>query len=292
MKLFESLPCFENARELVQDIEKEKFEIICGVGGGVVGDMAKLTAEFTEVHLMQIPTSAATCVPTSALSIMYDRETRVFQGSYICKKEADAVIVDTQIMINQPPRLFWAGLIDSKAKMIEIHHYFRTGRNIPLGLESAWALSKEIDRFYDENMEKIEYAITNKEITQEFETALFNMIAVTGIISGLSKNSSQTAIGHAVYYAVRTKFCNEARAFLHGEIVGIGLIAQLAFNDGDFISMRDLLKKMNLPTSLSDIKILPSEENKHFFVDKLCENKDIVSPQEKHKVDFAISKIL
>ena len=182
------------------------------------------------------PTSAATCVPTSALSIMYDRETRVFQGSYICKKEADAVIVDTQIMIK--------------------------------------------------------YAIPNKEITQEFETALFNMIAVTGIISGLSKNSSQTAIGHAVYYAVRTKFCNEARAFLHGEIVGIGLIAQLAFNDGDFISMRDLLKKMNLPTSLSDIKILPSEENKHFFVDKLCENKDIVSPQEKHKVDFAISKIL
>lgn len=280
IKMFDSVPCFENAEEIAQYIREKEFEIVCGVGGGVLGDIVKLVAEITDISLVQIPTSSATCVASTPLSVMYDRETRVFRGSYICKREADAVIVDTLIMINQPQRLFWAGIIDSRAKMVEIQHYFMDGKTVPTGLEMAWAVSKEVYKFYEQNLSEISKAITEKKITKPFELAIFYAIAVTGIISGLSKNSSQTALGHAFYYEVRTSFCEEAKDFLHGEIVGVGLIVQLAFNGFDHEPMIELLKGMKLPVTLSDIGIEPNEKNLKCFVDKLYKSVNIDSDNE------------
>ena len=280
IRMFDSVPCFENAEEIAQQIKENEFEIVCGVGGGVLGDIVKLVAEITGVSLVQIPTSSAACVASTPLSIMYDRVTRAFRGGYICKKEADAVIVDTVIMINQPQRLFWAGIVDSKAKMIEIQHYFMNGKAVPVGLEMALAVSKEVDKFYEQNMREISEAINDKIITKTFELALFYSIAVTGIISGLSKNSSQTALGHAFYYEVRTSFCREAKDYLHGEIVGVGLIVQLSFNGLDYEAMRKLLKRMNLPVTLSDIGIETSDENIKRFVDRIYETGNIDGDDE------------
>lgn len=280
VRMFDSVPCFENAEEIAEQIKEKEFEIVCGVGGGVLGDIVKLVAEITGVSLVQIPTSSATCVASTPLSIMYDRVTRVYRGGYICKKEADAVIVDTVIMINQPQRLFWAGIVDSKAKMIEIQHYFMNEKAVPVGLEMALAVSKEVDKFYEQNMREISEAIDDKKITKTFELALFYCIAVTGIISGLSKNSSQTALGHAFYYEVRTSFCREAKDYLHGEIVGVGLIVQLAFNGLDYEAMIKLLKRMNLPVTLSDIGIETSDENIKRFVDKIYETGNIDGDDE------------
>ena len=290
IKVFSSVPCFENAEEIAQCIREKEFEIVCGVGGGVLGDIVKLVAEITGVSLVQIPTSSATCVAATPLSIMYDRETRVFKGAYICKKEADAVIVDTLIMIQQPARLFWAGIIDSQAKMIEIQHYFMNGKAIPIGLEMAWSVSKEVYNFYEQNLNEISEAINEKKITKTFELALFYAIAVTGIISGLSKNSSQTALGHALYYEVRTSFCKEAKDYLHGEIVGIGLIAQLAFNGIDYEFMRELLKRMKLPATLSDIGIAPNDKNIRIFVDSLYKSLNIESEDAaiREKIENAV----
>lgn len=264
---FDSVPCIENAEEIVAYVKEKQFEIVCGVGGGVMGDIVKLVAEFADIPLVQIPTSSATCVAATPLSIMYDRDTLAYQGGYICRREADAVIADTAILIQQPARLFWAGIIDSKAKMIEIQHYFSNGKPVPVGLEMALALSREIYHFYEENMADMTKAIAEKKITKTFELAVFYAIAVTGIISGLSKNSSQTALGHGLYYAVRTKFCQEGKSFLHGEIVGVGLIVQLAFNGLPSEPMAELLREMKLPASISEIGIAPNEQNLQILMD-------------------------
>jgi len=264
---FDSVPCIENAEEIVQYVTENHFDIVCGVGGGVMGDIVKLVADLADIALVQIPTSSATCVAATPLSIMYDRDTLAYKGGYICRREADAVIADTTILIRQPARLFWAGIIDSKAKLIEIQHYFSNGKSVPVGLEMALAVSKEVYHFYEQNMAAMTEAITEKKITKEFELAVFYAIAVTGIISGLSKNSSQTALGHGLYYAVRTQFCEEAKTFLHGEIVGVGLIVQLAFNGLPHEPMAELLREMKLPATVSEIGIAPNEKNLQFFMD-------------------------
>ena len=266
---FDSVPCMENAEEIAEYVKENGFEIVCGVGGGVMGDIVKLVAEITNISLVHIPTSSATCVPATPLSIMYDRETRAFRGGYICRREADAVIIDTKILVQQPPRLFWAGIIDSKAKLIEIQHYFSNGKEIPIGLEMALSVSEKVYQFYEQNMEDMAEAINSKTVTKTFEQALFYAIAVTGIISGLSKNSSQTALAHALYYNARTDFCAEAREYLHGEIVGVGLVVQLAYNGLDHTFMTELLHSMHLPATLSDIGIAPNEENRQKIINWL-----------------------
>lgn len=280
IKMFNSVPCFENAEEIAKHVTENKFEVVCSVGGGVLGDIVKLVAEITGASIVHIPTSSATCVAATPLSITYDRETRAFRGGYICKREADVVIVDTSIMINQPARLFWAGIVDSKAKLIEIQHYFINGKSVPMGLEMALLMSKEINNFYEQNMTEMAKAIDERKITKTFETALFYSIAVTGIISGLSKNSSQTALAHAFYYEVRTDFINEAKDYLHGEIVGVGLIVQLAFNGLNYKSIQNLLKEMKLPVSLSDMGIEPSVQNINRLVERLFETGNIDTAEE------------
>lgn len=47
-------------------------------------------------------------------------------------------------------------------------------------------------------------------------------VAVAGIVSGVSKGFGQTALGHETYELVRTHFTQEAKPYLHGEIVAIG----------------------------------------------------------------------
>ena len=96
---FDSVPCIENAEEIVQYVTENHFDIVCGVGGGVMGDIVKLVADLADIALVQIPTSSATCVAATPLSIMYDRDTLAYKGGYICRREADAVIADTTILI-------------------------------------------------------------------------------------------------------------------------------------------------------------------------------------------------
>ena len=291
--MFCGVPCMENAGEIAEIVKEHGFDIVCGVGGGVLGDIVKLVAELTGIALVQIPTSSATCVPATPLSIMYDKETRKFLGGHICRREADAVIVDSNILISQPPRLFWAGIIDSKAKMIEIQHYFSNGKEVPIGLEMALELSKAVYRFYEENMEAIAASLRDKTITKAFEQALFYAIAVTGVISGLSKNSSQTALAHALYYNARTDFTQEARPYLHGEIVGVGLVSQLAYNGMDYAFMQNLLKEMRLPVTLSDIGITPDEENKGKIIEWLYKGVKAEDDEKtvRQKLEKAVSVI-
>lgn len=284
MIVFTSTPCFENADELVVLANEKGCDIISGVGGGVIGDTAKLVAERGDFPLIQIPTSSATCVATTPLSVMYDRDTHAHLGSWKLMKEADAVIVDLDIMIEQPSRLFWAGAMDSMAKMIEITHRVKSmGDAIPLGFDVAYLISKDVYDFYIEEYEGLLEALENREITKAFEKAIFNALAVTGVISGISKGSNQCALGHRFYEETRTYFYEEAKDFVHGELVAMGNIAQLAYDGLDYEEMIALLKKMQLPTTFSEINIPVCDESLNIFVDRMCASDVIKDSSDESK---------
>ena len=85
-------------------------------------------------------------------------------------------------------------------------------------------------------------------------------VAVAGIVSGVSKGFGQTALGHETYELVRTHFTQEAKPYLHGEIVAIGDCLQLAFNGHpeQVAPFRDFMRSMNMPLTLEDIGIDPN----------------------------------
>lgn len=285
LQIFTSTPCLENADELAAYAKENGFDMIGGVGGGVLGDAAKLVAERADMPLVQIPTSSATCVAATPLSVMYDRNTHAHLGSLKLMKEASLVIVDLDIMIEQPSRLFWAGVMDSMAKMLEIMHRLQkmTEADIPLGFDIALVISERIYNFYDEKYEAILEAVNKKEITKDFDLAVFYAIAVTGVISGIAKGSNQCALGHRFYEEIRSYFYEEAKDFVHGELVAMGNIVQLSYDGLDYVAMIDLLKKMGLPTTLSEINIPVCEETMNTFVNRLCASGVINDSSDESK---------
>ncbi len=117
----------ERAEELAKYACEKQYDVIVGVGGGVMMDFAKLCAHFAKLPVINIPTSSATCAAYAALSIRYTPEGKTV-GSLHYENEVNAVIADTWILANQPIRLFLAGVFDALAKFVEIKQRFQGDR--------------------------------------------------------------------------------------------------------------------------------------------------------------------
>jgi hypothetical protein len=55
-------------------------------------------------------------------------------------------------------------------------------------------------------------------------------IAATGVISGIARGSNQCALAHKFYETARTLFPDASKPYLHGEMVGVGLLLQNHYN--------------------------------------------------------------
>ena len=66
-------------------------------------------------------------------------------------------------------------------------------------------------------------------------------------------------------------FFTESRTYLHGEIVGVGLLLQNHFNGEEQSNnfLISIMKKYNMPCCLSDIGIKADQESLEIYYDKL-----------------------
>jgi len=259
------------AKEFADQALQEGFDVVVGVGGGVMMDFAKLVGDFAKLPVINVPTSSATCAAYTPLSVRYTPEGRTV-GSKHYGYEVSAVLADSRILSQQPTRLFLAGVLDSLAKFVEIkQRAAENGGAFPLGLDWAYCMA---EKSFHELTEKTETCLADMAcgvISETVEQVLFICLAGTGVISGIARGSNQTALGHKFYEATRELFFTESRNFLHGEIVGIGLILQNDFNgereNNDF--MLRLMKHYKLPSRLREIGLTADEETKTAYYERL-----------------------
>lgn len=261
----------EDAKEIAENATTEGLDVIVGVGGGVICDFAKLCAYFAKLPVINIPTSSATCAAYTPLSVRYTPDGKTV-GSLHYEYEIDCVIVDTEIMVRQPFRLFLAGVFDAIAKFVEIKQRFdESTTDYPTGLDCAYILSKHSYHVLTERIEKCLSDMEKGKVTDDVEKVIFSAIAETGVISGIARGSNQTALGHKFYEATRFLFPENAKPYLHGEIVGIGLILQNKFNgeseNNEFLF--NLMKKYNMPCRLSEIGVPVTEESMEKYYEKI-----------------------
>lgn len=262
----------ERAMEIADHMKAFGFDVVIGVGGGVIMDFAKLIAHFAGARVINIPTSSATCAAYAPLSVRYTPEGRTV-GSKHYKTEVDAVIADTEILAAQPIRLLLSGVFDAMAKFVEIKQRYSpiSSEDCPLGLDYAYAMATRSFEVLRAKTDDCIADMMNGEITSAVDNVIFTSIAATGVISGIARGSNQCAIAHKFYEAVRKIFPEQSRPYLHGEIVGIGLLIQNYFNgepeNNEFLL--SIMKKHKMPHSLSDIGIAPTEENKKLFYDDI-----------------------
>ena len=247
----------QRATELAALAAQKGYDVIVGIGGGVLMDFAKLTGSIASLPVLNIPTSSATCAAFTPLSVCYTPDGRTV-GSKHFPNEVNAVLADTEIIATQPVRLLLSGVFDALAKFVEIKQRFDpSATEYPLGLDWAYVLS---ERSFNELINKTEKYISDiacGQLTDTVEQVIFTTIAATGVISGIARGSNQCALAHKFYECTRKHFFNESRSYLHGEIVGIGLLLQNHFNgeceNNDFLC--SLMEKYNMPRTLNDIGI-------------------------------------
>ena len=264
--------CNAEDAERVALLSKQKgCDLIVGVGGGVMMDFAKLVARMAELPIVNVPTSSATCAAYTPLSVCYTAEGRTV-GTTHHDREVDAVLVDTEILLRQPPRLLLAGVFDAQAKFLEIKHRYRPeDKSYPLGLDYAYAMAV---RSYEELSKKTAAALDameRGECTPTFEQVIFTAIAATGVISGIARGSNQTALGHKFYEITRALYPEASKPYLHGELVGVGLLLQNDYN-GEREKNAGLLafmKKYGMPYSPAVSGVPTGDESMRVYYEKM-----------------------
>ena len=132
----------------------------------------------------------------------------------------------------------------------------------------------------------------NRISSDTVEQVVFTTIATTGVISGIARGSNQCALAHKFYEITRVLFNESSKRYLHGEIVGVGLLLQNCYNN-ETEKNTDLLRLMRkhcLPYRITDLGIERTEESFCKYFDRIKNSSAIneTSNEECARLELAL----
>jgi len=244
----------ECSRDAIADISAEMrsrdTQAVVAFGGGKTIDIGKGVASALGARVLICPTVASSDAPTSRLIVLYNQDHSV-AGVDFLRFNPDAVIVDTQIIVQAPPHLFSAGIGDAVSKRFEAAQCLAAdGRNSfgtrPLGTalllaEAAYAVLRDhgAEAYRD---------VCDRRLT----VAVERTVEATVLLSGLGFESGGLSVAHALIRGLTT--IPELAARLHGELVAYGTLVQLCFENRpphEIDELTNLLDSVALPRTLA-----------------------------------------
>lgn len=281
------------AGELAELVWEKNIEVIVAIGGGKCMDLCKVLADIAGRALITVPTSIATCAACSAVSIMYTADT----GSYDCSvpknREVDSVIVDVSIIEKSPARLTASGIMDSMAKLPEIVNGPAKLTYPEKPLANYMAYSNSVFTYDFLTRFGIE-AYHNPSGKTMLDLINVNLI-ITSMISGFSSGAGQLAIAHGLYDGMRKYFAVESKNSLHGEIVAVGLLAQMRFNrceETEYQRVRSMMVEMNMPLTLGRLGVPPTAKNVELLLKYNIEKNNMTDRQDIERLESSFGEIL
>lgn len=255
--LFNGECCIEEIERVVADIRKsgQSADSLIAVGGGKCLDAGKAVAFRLGIPLTICPTIASTDAPCSAVSVLYTRDGEGIGPEFYPNSPA-LVVVDTQIIADSPLRHFVAGMGDAVATYYEARTCFHnpSGRNM-VGARltiAALGLAELCAKTIFEDATRAIQSVENKRIDAPVE----RVIEANTLLSGMGFESGGLAAAHAIAAGL-TVIPFLHREYLHGELVGIGLLAQLILEKKpeEARLLARFLASVGLPVTLQHLRL-------------------------------------
>jgi glycerol dehydrogenase-like iron-containing ADH family enzyme len=246
--------CCESSLDRLQAaVATHQADLIIGIGGGKCLDTSKLLAHRTQLPVVTIPTSGATCAAWTALSNIYS-ESGAFLSDVSLANCPDLLILDYGIVATAPQRMLVAGIGDAIAKWYEA--------SVSSGHSSQTLLIAAVQQarvLRDILFQKSANAIANLD-SEDWQEVVDATVLLAGVIGGLGGAQCRTVAAHAVHNGL-THLPGSHHA-LHGEKVAYGILVQLRLQEmlqGDRLAataraqLLDFYSSIGLPQTLADL---------------------------------------
>ena len=249
--------CCEEEVERIGKIARENgAAVIVGAGGGKTMDTAKICADEMGLPVIIAPSSASTDAPVSEIAVVYTPNGE-YIGSRKMKKNADLVLVDTEIIVKAPRRLFVAGMGDALATWLEAQacecsdspNYIGSGMR---RCKAGMAIAKASWDILFEDGEKALMALDSGVVTEAFE----NVVEANTLLSGLGFLNTGLATAHGIHSGLTV--LPETHKYLHGEKVAFGIVCQMVLENTPAETVDKVMRFMvsiGLPVTLADLGV-------------------------------------
>jgi len=283
--------CYEDISRVKNIILKNKNDSVIAAGGGKVLDSGKYIADCLNIPCITVPLSASTCAGWTALSNIYTKSGQFIKDFALgsCPK---ILVYDHKFIQTAPKRTLASGVADALAKWYESSI---TSTTIDDGLvQQAIQISRVLR---DQLLINGEKAFKDEfENNPSWQNTIEACGLTAGLVGGIGGEKCRTAAAHAIHNAI-TQIITPNK-FLHGEIVGVGLLLQLRLEemknnnklaDQSIKQLLLLMKELNLPTTIAQLGINVFENNNlEKIAEFTCRDKSEIHflPFEIHKRDI------
>ncbi|MRH43709.1 iron-containing alcohol dehydrogenase [Aquibacillus halophilus] len=239
-------------------IKQEKADVIIGVGGGKILDIAKANGHALNLPVVLIPTLASNCAAWTPLSVFYDQAGNFVEYT-IFPKSTFMVLVEPNIIINSPVPFLRAGIGDTIAKWYEADVLTRNLPDKPIPLEVALHAAKLCRNVLLEKGNSAIDSLQKGQISSDFIHTLETIILAAGMVGGYGDKYGRISGAHSIHNALT--HVPETHDHLHGDKVAYGVLVQLALEKrADEINyLLPHYKKMKLPSSLAELGVIHNQ---------------------------------